>query len=258
MFLQSVLLYSVLLGRHMVKLNTGKSLKVKPENLKLVETFSGLGKGFFSSASTPRLKEEDEIEVLSPKNPGELPGQLPEVQEMLNAGKVMQENKDQWCTPDLLEKISKQPHLMKMMSNPQFATALTEFEKNPKGAMLKYGDNPQMAEFFKSFCDIMGNHLTGISDVNGQQKPTPTPAASNTSANTEVAVSSEDDRKLQEALARPEVVDALQDERVKGLIGMLKEKPQFSGPLTDKAMRDPDVARKLRILVSAGLLDLRR
>eukprot|EP00041_Stephanoeca_diplocostata_P013190 m.230211 g.230211 ORF g.230211 m.230211 type:complete len:185 (+) comp19254_c1_seq12:117-671(+) len=161
-------------------------------------------------------------------------------------------------TPDLLEKISKQPHLMKMMSNPQFATALTEFEKNPKGAMQKYGDNPQMAEFFKSFCDIMGNHLTGISDVNGQQKPTPTPAASNTSANTEVAVSSEDDRKLQEALARPEVVDALQDERVKGLIGMLKEKPQFSGPLTDKAMRDPDVARKLRILVSAGLLDLRR
>lgn len=63
----------------MVKLKIGKSLKIKPENLQLVDTFSGLGKGFFSAVASSSNKGDDDIEVISPKNPSELPGQLPEV-----------------------------------------------------------------------------------------------------------------------------------------------------------------------------------
>jgi hypothetical protein len=89
--------------------------QIKPINLKKAGTFSGMGKGFFQRAASSGGKsgvgggeEEDEIEEISPKKPGERPGELAEVQAaMAAAAPFLEARKDEWCTPSLLEKLEK-------------------------------------------------------------------------------------------------------------------------------------------------------
>lgn len=102
--------------------------QVKPVNLKKAETFSGLGKGFFARKTAEN--DDDDIEVITPKKPGSKAGELSEVQEaMAKAAPFLEQRKDEWCTPDLLEKFEKIPGMAAMMENPMFARALTEFQE---------------------------------------------------------------------------------------------------------------------------------
>ena len=61
-----------------------------------------------------------------------------------------------WVTDDLLQKIKNNDRLAKKLSNPGFAQALNEFQRNPKAAMAKYGSNPEMQAFLMEFCGILG------------------------------------------------------------------------------------------------------
>lgn len=110
----------------MVKLQSGKTIKVKPDNLKRLESFSGFGKGFMASAKpdagSPAKPIEtngdggEGIEFVKPKNPDEKPGMFSEVQDaMKNAAPFLEQTRDQWCTPALMEKLAKNPGLLKMM-----------------------------------------------------------------------------------------------------------------------------------------------
>ena len=102
-------------------------LQVKPINLVKLDTFSGLGKGFFQSTSsggedtstapaggTPhsaassRAQHGEEIEEIAPRKPGERVGELAEVQEaMAQAAPFLEARKSEWCTPGLIEKLEK-------------------------------------------------------------------------------------------------------------------------------------------------------
>jgi len=62
------------------------------------------------------------------------------------------------------------------------------------------------------------------------------------------------------ALAKPGVAEALQDPKIQAVLGALRNArgPRQSAEITANAQRDPDVARKLRTLVEAGVLGVQR
>ena len=62
----------------------------------------------------------------------------------------------EWITDDLMEKVRSHPNLLKKMSDPKCMQAITEFQANPKTAMTKYNDNPEIQQFLKDFCSILG------------------------------------------------------------------------------------------------------
>lgn len=42
--------------------------------------------------------------------------------------------------------------------------AMSEFGKDPKGAMEKYGGNPEFREMMMEFSALMGNHFESVAD----------------------------------------------------------------------------------------------
>ena len=48
--------------------------------------------------------------------------------------------------------------------------ALTEFGKNPKEAMEKYGSNPEFREFMQDLCSLMGTHFETIAEKEEAKK----------------------------------------------------------------------------------------
>eukprot|EP00037_Helgoeca_nana_P016069 m.150712 g.150712 ORF g.150712 m.150712 type:complete len:358 (+) comp23323_c0_seq2:69-1142(+) len=244
--------------RHEVKLESGKTLKIKPVNLKKAETFSGLGKGFFSRGKSGA--DDDDVEVLAPKKPGERPGQFSEVQEaMAKAAPFLEQRKDEWCTPDLLKKIENVPGIADALENPMFAQALTEFQHNPAVAMEKYGKNPQVAKFFQSFMGVMGSHLAEI----GENEQGAGQGATGTTASPPGAMMQQQppqqpDSDVMAALSKPGVKEALEDPRIKAMIQALQQNPQKSREIIAAARRDPDVAKKLMTLCNAGVLGMQQ
>ena len=69
----------------------------------------------------------------------------------------------EWLTDDLLNTIQNgDESVMTMLSNPEFAKVLDEFQKDPQNAMLKYKNNTKILDFFKKFSQIMGNHFVKL------------------------------------------------------------------------------------------------
>ena len=61
----------------------------------------------------------------------------------------LMKNKDQWMTPDLVEKIHSNPVLKQAFSDPRCAAALQEFSTNPAEASKKYAHIPGINEVFR-------------------------------------------------------------------------------------------------------------
>ena len=70
----------------------------------------------------------------------------------------------EWITEDLMKQIQSNPRLSKRLTDPNFLRVLEGFHSNPSEALRNYGSNPEMAEFLKDFCTLMGNHFTGLAD----------------------------------------------------------------------------------------------
>jgi hypothetical protein len=63
-----------------------------------------------------------------------------------------------------MAKMMKNPNLMSKLANPKYAAAFQEFGKDPKGAMTKYGNNPEFREFMKEFSEFMGGHFEDMAN----------------------------------------------------------------------------------------------
>ena len=61
-----------------------------------------------------------------------------------------------WVTDDLLKKIDQNPRLLRQLSDPRISQAMAKFQRNPQLAMQEYQDNPEIQQFFKDFCAILG------------------------------------------------------------------------------------------------------
>ncbi|ELU12371.1 hypothetical protein CAPTEDRAFT_228977 [Capitella teleta] len=226
--------------------------------------FGGFKKGFLFGAPTQKeeAKEKskhDDIPFIKPKNPNAKNErlQMPEVQAAMDASEAFVKNKDTWLTEDLLKQVTSNPNLSKRLMDPTFMQAVTEFQTNPQAAMLKYQNNPEMQSFIRDFCRIMGNHLSNLPG-NSTDQPPPI-AVSDSTAEISVASSTnpkqataEDERRMQDILANPEIRTILQDPRVQRLLEVLRTDPDKAQKILQSP--DPEMAKMIRKLCEVGLL----
>eukprot|EP00730_Choanoeca_flexa_P014012 TRINITY_DN5966_c0_g1_i1.p1 TRINITY_DN5966_c0_g1~~TRINITY_DN5966_c0_g1_i1.p1 ORF type:complete len:303 (+),score=65.40 TRINITY_DN5966_c0_g1_i1:208-1116(+) len=207
-------------------------------------TKSSTGATKAATTSSP-ASSEDDIPFIQAK-PNAAPGHLPEVQEaMKQAAPFLEQNQDQWLTPDLLKRFQSKPHLLKCMNDPRFMQALKEFQTDPAAAKQKYGHNQEVTQFFKDYFEVMGEHFTQLADEDDKVKQQEQQAQQ---------LAPDDQAKIDEIMKDPLVVEALKHPKVSELISTLKHSPEQAPVVTQQAMRDPVVARHVKSLYQAGLL----
>ena len=78
----------------------------------------------------------------------------------------------EWLTESLLEKMEKHPVLSKALHDPQLAQVMSQFQSNPKAVLQAAAGNPDVQEFLKEFCALMGDHFSDLADKEeGKQSP---------------------------------------------------------------------------------------
>ena len=87
-----------------------------------------------------------------------------------NMKSQLEKSKDQWCTPDLLEKIMKSPRLSAAFSDPATMKVLQDMGSDPQGTMQKYGNNPEFKELLMEFSALMGGHLEQVGKKEEEEK----------------------------------------------------------------------------------------
>eukprot|EP01016_Furgasonia_blochmanni_P053983 TRINITY_DN8823_c0_g2_i2.p1 TRINITY_DN8823_c0_g2~~TRINITY_DN8823_c0_g2_i2.p1 ORF type:complete len:159 (-),score=18.98 TRINITY_DN8823_c0_g2_i2:91-567(-) len=152
----------------------------------------------------------------------------------MNLQKGILETKDKWMNEDLLKKVSENPKLLKLFSNPEYMQAITMMQHNPREVMAKYGSNPEFVELLNAFSMMMGDHFTSLSNKDEQNKQGAKP-------NTAIPSHPSQD---------PIVQEILRDQKVVAFVKHMEQNPQVD--FYEVRRRDPELADKLKILIDKG------
>ncbi|XP_076445689.1 uncharacterized protein LOC143283369 [Babylonia areolata] len=232
------------------------------------QTKTGSGKSKTKSGSGDPSSPPDSIPFIQPKTQEKNSGlKLDEVQEAMESTKGFLQDKE-WVTDDLLEKVSKNETLSKRLGDPRFMQAVTEFQTNPKAAMMKYQSNAEMQQFLKEFCGILGEHFISLGDKQDSQNPSQAqnPRNSSRSGPKITELSDEDslsstssresslpvDPHVQRILEDPANREILMDSKVQQLIQYLRSDPEKAQRMLREG--DSDFRHKVDRLISLGLL----
>ena len=60
--------------------------------------------------------------------------------------------------------MEKHPVLSKALHDPQLAQVMSQFQSNPKAVLQAAAGNPEVQEFLKEFCALMGDHFSDLAD----------------------------------------------------------------------------------------------
>lgn len=71
-------------------------------------------------------------------------------------------NKDQWLNEELMKKLMKNPKLLQAFTHPNFNDVITLIQKDPNEAKKRYGNVPELNEFFKEFSSLMADHFNNL------------------------------------------------------------------------------------------------
>mmetsp|Transcript_50586 Transcript_50586/g.158042 ORF Transcript_50586/g.158042 Transcript_50586/m.158042 type:complete len:373 (-) Transcript_50586:728-1846(-) len=142
-------------GKFGVELEKDKrQIKVKPENLEVVESFGGLKGGFLGEekrSEDVRKHEDDGIEVIKPhpRKEGVLDG--------LKSLKVENQDVPEWmkANDDLLREVESDTELASAVNNQKLITAIDEISKDPK-AWMKYQNDEEVKKYFSKMMGLFG------------------------------------------------------------------------------------------------------
>merc|ERR1719174_1815255 len=110
------------------------------------------------------LRRAPAADVIRPKKqPEKNPLQFQEVQEAMKATAKLQEDKS-WVTPDLLKRVASNPKLAKVMQDPRFPQLMHAMQHNPSAVAESAKSDPSLAEFLKTFTELMGDHFTNLGE----------------------------------------------------------------------------------------------
>jgi hypothetical protein len=191
-------------------------------------------KGFFRKQQEEKPKEQTKEQLVDlthiKSNPVEKPKHKlienvkTEVKSNNNNSNLLGDimgKKDEWMTPDLLNKIAQKPHLLKYFMDPRFSEAIQLMQKDPNKAKQVYGGNPEFNEFIKEFSSMMADHFNNLG-----------------SSNKDI-----------------EVDELLQDPKVAYYINIL----QTTGRLdVDVLQNDPKTFEKIKKLIDKGVLKIQK
>lgn len=157
--------------------NDVKNIKVENKD-KEYEFGMGLKKGFLnkkindnSTQSNIKEKEKGEIvDLTNIKSKNKL--EIDEVQKNMKSESSSKDskfllnnimnNKDQWLNEELMKKLMKNPKLLQAFTHPNFNDVITLIQKDPNEAKKRYGNVPELNEFFKEFSSLMADHFNNL------------------------------------------------------------------------------------------------
>jgi len=180
---------------------------------------------------------------------------LPEVQEAVNSMKASLSDTKTWLNEDMLQKVASNPRLAAGLQNPRLLKAMGEIQANPKLAKEKYGQDREIAEFYKSFMELMGNHLSGLAEAEekqskkAQQKAEPDVQIQQRSmshSGPSLGGRSVDPAAVQRWMSDPQIVAALNDENTSKMLSVI----QSDSSAFLRLISHPNI----RTLVKAGIL----
>merc|ERR1711991_1135059 len=102
--------------------------------------------------------------------------------------------------------------------------------------------------------ELMGSHLTEIGEKEEKS------AAGNSSAapSGPITPASATDPETAKILSKPGVLEAFQDPKVQEVIQALRGDPARANQIVAQYTRDPEIARKLQLLLESGILGVQR
>lgn len=192
---------------------------------------------------------------------------LPEVQEAMRnkvneAGSSTGAN---WLTPELLDKISEEPQLAAMLTDPRFGEALKLMSTNPQEAMAIFASNLEARETFTKLTALLAEHFTSLGkdadhrDAKEEadrkrvaEGPLAQQALRRASAGTGAAAtkpSREEQASVDEVLAKPELRELLVDPQMQRVMQECGEPANLA-----RYMRHPEYGPKLKLMAQAGLV----
>ena len=159
--------------------------------------------------------------------------------------------KDQWLTPEFMQKLMAKPHLMAAFQSPQFQNVLADMQKDPKAAYAKYGDSPELKSFMEEFGTMMGTHFDSLADTKKKEEEQAKLDAEKKKREEEEELKK--DPIYDKIHNDPEVKAALEDPKVQLVI----QKIQKEGGLDfhSVARSDPETANKLMLLINKGVFN---
>lgn len=213
---------------------------------------SGLKKGFLGGgggdAASKPARSADMPTIRASADAKAKGLQLPEVQKSMAAEQAEASKlgggggSASWMTPDLMQQIAAKPILRKAFTDPRCQAAMTEMQTDPKAAMAKYADVPEIRQFLQEFMALMGAHFTKLGEVQEKERAAAAAeAATPAIAPAKSAEVKKAEEAVADAMANPEVKAILEEPAIQKLLQQM----QSGVPLElDRAMRaDPSMVR---------------
>jgi len=144
---------------------------------------------------------------------------------------------------------------MRKLSDPKYTKVLEEFQKDPKAAMIKYARDRDVAEFFKSFMGIFGEHFSNFTvPSQSQTDETSEPLIQEVKPSENKQVITSDELKMRDILSRPEVKNCIQNEDVKKLFDLMRNSPDEAQRFLFEKRTDSTFQSHVNVLCENGLL----
>ncbi|KAI8906288.1 hypothetical protein EDD86DRAFT_248583 [Gorgonomyces haynaldii] len=181
--------------------------------------FQGLRKGFFDQ----KPQKQTKIPYIEPKKTKQDSLRLDQVTQ--NMAAHLDQTRQEWMTPQFLDKLEKSPVLLKALNDPGFAIACQEMAQNPQKAFEKYQSKPEWINALREFSGFLGEAL--------EQKEDKLP------------------KHEQQLVDR----ECLKDPDVQRVLVQLQQKPLFNEIMS---RQKPETRSKIQLLMQAGLLQIQR
>ena len=212
----------------------------------------GLKKGFLNRKTKSAKKMDIVVEPSKIKACRQHPLQIPEVQEAMSASSsnlLRRTIQNEFTSPNLLNRIQQNPKLIRGMNDSQCMAALDALQKNPKAAIEKFRDYPNVLEFMNEMLSLLGDHFLELNETKDSYDDKKSMEKQITHHGKE-----EDklNRSVHDVIRDKELTSLLMDQDIQRVMHECSTAPI----LTRKYMLDPVYGPKLKRLMDAGLLQL--
>jgi len=222
--------------------------------------FGGFQKGFLLGGrtkkkltSTKQSSVEEIPNIDYVVKPTESPQSRLVMDDVQQAMSKMKMGDKSWVNDDILKTVESDDKLVKQLADPKFTAAIEMMKTDPKRALEHFKDDQDVADFFKKFYGILGNHFSSLEDKQIPSGEIKTQDVSGVDGVIETEKVKED-RNVREVLENPELRSLLEKPSVKSLIEALRENPPKARYIVNTA--DDEMKLDIQKLISSGLLNV--
>lgn len=151
----------------------------------------------------------------------------------------------EWVTPELLEAMQQRPAVWKVFADPRYASALEAFRRDPKAAAAAFEASPDLRDFLREWCELMGTHFDRL----GDRAVGPLAQEVLSRADHASPATPEEQAEVDRVVNDPDLAALLMDPDTQRLMQRCADPSEFA-----RAARDPNQRAIIARLEAAGLV----